>query len=143
MPRKKVALEKERPAYLSADGAIDLSKIFKLQPKQTELLEVRTRDGIPYVMTVAPQCLSVGGFRSGKTTGWLMYFVENFCLAYDCCDILVLRRTFKELEAGAIRDFITFVPPELYKYDQTKHVATFMNGSRVVFGHCQNNKMRD
>lgn len=143
MPRKKVVEEKERPAYLSADGTIDLSKIFKLQPKQTELLEVRTRNGTPYIMTVAPQCLSVGGFRSGKTTGWLMYFIENYCLAYECCDILVLRRTFKELEAGAIKDFITFVPAELYKYDSTKHVATFMNGSRVVFGHCQNLKMRD
>ena len=143
MPRKKVVEEKERPSYLSSDGTVDLSKVFKLQSKQTELLEIRTRDGVPYIMPIAPQCLSVGGFRSGKTTGWLMFMVENYCLAYDCCDILVLRRTFKELEAGAIKDFITFVPSELYKYDSTKHVATFMNGSRVVFGHCQNLKMRD
>jgi hypothetical protein len=35
------------------------------------------------------------------------------------------------------------MPPELYDYDQTKHVATLTNGSRVVFGHCQNNKDRD
>jgi hypothetical protein len=143
MPRKKIVEEKARPAYLSAEGTLDFKKIFTLQPKQTELLEMRTRDGIPYIMPVAPQCLSVGGFRSGKTTGWLMYMVMNYCLAFDCCDILVLRRTFKELESGAIKDFITFTPPELYKYDQTKHVATFTNGSRVVFGHCQNNKMRD
>lgn len=143
MPRKVVKEEKERPAYLNADGTLDFSKIFVLQPKQTELLQIRTRDGFPYIMPRAPQCLSVGGFRSGKTTGWLMYLVMNYCLAYDNCDILVLRRTFKELESGAIKDFQTFVPAELYKYDQTKHVATFMNGSRVVFGHCQNNKMRD
>ena len=143
MPRRKVVEEKERPSYLSVDGAIDLSKIFKLQAKQTELLEIRTRDGIPYIMPISPQCLSVGGFRSGKTVGWLMYFIENYCLAYGCCDILVLRRTFKELEAGAIKDFQTFIPPEIYKYDQTKHTATFMNGSRVVFGHCSHNKMRD
>ena len=143
MPRKKVVEEKERPKYLNADGTLDFSKIFKLQSKQTELLQLRTRDGFPYIMPKAPQCLSVGGFRSGKTTGWLMYIVMNYSLAYECCDVLVLRRTFKELEAGAIKDFQTFVPPELYKYDQTKHVATFTNGSRVVFGHCQNNKMRD
>jgi hypothetical protein len=143
MPRKKVVEEKERPAYLNADGTLDFTKIFVHNAKQTELLQVRTRDGFPYIMTKAPQCLSVGGFRSGKTVGWLMYLVMNYSLAYDNCDILVLRRTFKELESGAIKDFQTFVPPELYKYDQTKHVATFMNGSRVVFGHCQNNKMRD
>lgn len=143
MPRKKVVEEKERPKYLNADGTLDFSKIFVLQPKQTELLQLRTRDGFPYIMPKARQCLSVGGFRSGKTTGWLMYVVMNYSLAYENCDVLVLRRTFKELESGAIKDFQTFVPPELYKYDQTKHVATFTNGSRVVFGHCQNNKMRD
>ena len=143
MPRKKIVEEKERPAYLNVDGTLDFTKIFTHNAKQTELLQVRTRDGFPYIMTRAPQCLSVGGFRSGKTVGWLMYLVMNYSLAYDNCDILVLRRTFKELESGAIKDFQTFVPPELYKYDQTKHVATFMNGSRVVFGHCQNNKMRD
>src|SRR5271157_3567806 len=143
MPKKVQKEVKERPAYLNADGTINFDKVFKLQPKQTELLQMRTRDGIPYIMPVAPQCLSVGGFRSGKTTGWLMYFVMNYSLAFDCCDILVLRRTFRELESGAIKDFLTFVPPELYSYDQTKHCATFVNGSRVVFGHCQNLKMRD
>jgi hypothetical protein len=143
MPRKKVVEEKARPSYLNADGTLEISKIFQHQAKQTELLQTRTRDGVPYIMTVAPQCLSVGGFRSGKTVGWLMYFVMNYSLAFENCDILVLRRTFKELESGAIKDFLTFVPPEIYNYDQTKHVATFKNGSRVVFGHCQNNKMRD
>lgn len=143
MPRKKVKEDKERPPYLNADGTIDFNKVFKLQSKQTELLQLRTRDGVPYLMPVAPQCLSVGGFRSGKTTGWLMYLIMNYCLAWESCDILVLRRTFKELESGAIKDFLTFVPPEIYKYDQTRHVAEFTNGSRVVFGHCANNKMRD
>ena len=143
MPRRIVKEEKERPAYLNADGTLDFTKIFTHNVKQTELLQIRTRDSFPYIMTKAPQCLSVGGFRSGKTVGWLMYLVMNYSLAWSNCDILVLRRTFKELESGAIKDFQTFVPPELYKYDQTKHVATFTNGSRVVFGHCQNNKMRD
>ena len=143
MPRKKITEKQDRPAYINEDGTLNIDKIFRHQEKQTELLQVKTRDGIPYLMTVAPQCLSVGGFRSGKTVGWLMYFVMHYSLAFDCCDILVLRRTFKELESGAIKDFLTFVPKELYTYDQTKHVATMINGSRVVFGHCQNNKMRD
>jgi len=143
MPRKKVIEEKSRPPYLNADGTLDLSKIFEFQAKQTELLQVRTRDGVPYIMPIAPQCLSVGGFRSGKTVGILMYFVMNYCLAFECCDILILRRTFKELESGCIKDALTFIPPEIYTYDQTKHVLSFKNGSRIVFGHCQNNKMRD
>ena len=136
MPRIKRKEEKERPAYLNADGTLELSKMFKFQPKQTELLEYRTRAGAPYLRTIAPQCLSVGGIRSGKTVGVLMFMIMNYTLAFEGCDTLILRRTFKELESGAIADFKTFVPKELYTYDQTKHVATFMNGSRVVFGHC-------
>ena len=143
MPRKIVKEEKLRPKYLNPDGTLDFDKIFKFQPKQTELLRNVSRDGIPYLMPMAPQCLAVGGIRSGKTSGWLMFMVQNFCLAWEKCDILVLRRTFKELESGAIADFKAFVPPELYTYNPTNHVATFVNGSRVVFGHCQNNKERD
>jgi hypothetical protein len=67
----------------------------------------------------------------------------HYALAFEGCNVLVLRRTFKELEAGAISDFKTFVPKELYDYDQTKHVATFTNGSKVIFGHCNNLKDRD
>lgn len=145
MPRKKIIEEKELPKYLNADGTLDFSKIFVHQEKQTELFRWKQQKGGRFFLqTAAHQCLSVGGFRSGKTTGWLMYFVFYYCLAFKRCDVLVIRRTFKELESGAIADFKTFVPNELYDYDQTKHVATFKsNGSRVVFGHCQNNKERD
>ena len=143
MPRKKITEEKERPPYLNADGTLDFSKIFEFQPKQTELLKNVIRNGKMYVQPVAEQNLSVGGIRSGKTCGWLMFFVMHYCLKWKNCNLLVLRRTFKELEQGAITDFKTFMPAELYEYDQTKHVATLINGSKVVFGHCQNNKERD
>src|SRR5580765_1842375 len=125
MPRKTPKEVTERPAYLDANGQIDFNKVFRLQPKQTELLRNVARNGGFYVEPAARQCLSVGGVRSGKTSGWLMYFVQHFCMKYSGCDVLVLRRTFKELESGAIKDFLTFVPKELCKYDQTKHVATF------------------
>lgn len=143
MPRKKIIDAEERPAYLNADGTLNFNRIFTFQPKQTELLRNVMRNGKVYVQPAAEQCLSTGGIRSGKTCGWLMYFVMHYCLQWKNCNLLVLRRTFKELESGAIADFKTFMPKELYDYDQTKHVATLKNGSRVVFGHCQNNKDRD
>lgn len=129
--------------YLNADGTVDFNKVFKFQPKQLELLRNVSRNGKIYLQPVAGQCLSTGGIRSGKTCGWLMFFVMNYCLRWKGCNLLVLRRNFKELENGAIADFRTFMPKEFYDYDQTKHVATLKNGSRVVFGHCQNNKDRD
>jgi phage terminase large subunit len=143
VPRKKIVEEKEPKPYLNADGTLNFEKIFRFQPKQTELLRNVTRNGKLYVQPAAEQNMSVGGIRSGKTCGWLMYFVMHYCLAFEGCNLLVLRRTFKELESGAIADFRTFMPEELYDYDQTKHIATLKNGSRVVFGHCQNNKDRD
>jgi hypothetical protein len=143
MPRKQSVEVTERPKYLSADGTINFNRIFQFQPKQTELLRTVIRNGKSYIQPVAQQCLSVGGIRSGKTCGWLLYLVMHYCLAFKGCNVLVLRRTFKELEAGAISDFRTFVPKELYEYDSTKHVAVFTNGSKVIFGHCQNLKDRD
>lgn len=143
MPRKKITEATERPVYLNADGTLNFSQIFNFQPKQTELFRNVMRNGKLYVQPAAQQNLSVGGIRSGKTCGWLMYFVMHYCLQWKNCNLLVLRRTFKELESGAIADFKTFMPKELYDYDQTKHVATLKNGSRIVFGHCQNNKDRD
>ena len=143
MPRKKIIDAVEEKPYLNADGTLNFDKIFKFQPKQTELLRNTQRGGKIYLQPAAGQCLSTGGIRSGKTCGWLMFFVMHYCLQWKGCNLLVLRRNFKELENGAIADFKTFMPKELYTYDQTKHVATLNNGSKVVFGHCQNNKDRD
>lgn len=144
MPRVKSEEKKELPKYIRPDGTLEMDKIFKLQPVQKKLLnEVVGLGGKIFTRAVAEQCLSTGGIRSGKTTGWLMHMVMSYCLTFKNCDMLVLRRTFKDLESGAIADFKTFVPKELYTYDSTKHVATFFNGSRCVFGHCQNNKEKD
>jgi Terminase large subunit, T4likevirus-type, N-terminal len=143
VPRKKIVDAKESKPYINADGTLDFNKIFKFQAKQTELLRNVSRNGKVYLQPAAGQCLSTGGIRSGKTCGWVMFFVMHYCLRWKGCNLLVLRRNFKELENGAIADFRHFMPKELYEYDSTKHVATLMNGSRVVFGHCQNNKDRD
>ena len=111
---------------------IDVGSKFEFTDKQ------RTLQTSP-----APNKLQYGGIRSGKTLGAMMYGIFNFTLRFECCDILILRRNYKELESGAILDFRTFVPQELYTWNDTKKIATFHNGSRVVFGHCQNLKMRD
>ena len=143
MPRRKIVDAVETKPYLNTDGTLNFDKIFRFQPKQTELMRNVMRNGKVYLQPAAGQCLSTGGIRSGKTCGWLMFFVMHYCLQWEGCNLLVLRRNFKELENGAISDFKTFMPKELYTYDSTKHVATLTNGSRVVFGHCQNNKDRD
>lgn len=133
MPRRKVTAPTEDVTPLT----------FKFMPAQRRSLMNVRRGAGTYVTLKSPQCLEIGGIRSGKTVGKLMHFVLNYCLRWSYCDILVLRRTFSELEQGVITDFKTFVPQELYTYNAQSHIATFKNGSRVIFAGCVNNQMRD
>lgn len=120
---------------------------FNYQPVQTRLFRSVKRGGGTYIQLVAPMVLEIGGIRSGKTVGKLKFGIEEYCLRYGHCDILFLRRKFGELESGLIQDFKTiykdFLDKGLCKYNEAKHIATFSNGSRAVFGGCQNNKDRD
>lgn len=138
------------PPELTESGAANGNKIrfsFKFQPSQLRLFHYVSRTGPngtgTYLQTIAPQCLEIGGIRSGKTSGKLLYYIQNHCLRFNHCDILVLRRTFPELDSGAIQDFKTHVPKKLYDFNQSTRVATFKNGSRVVFAGCANNRERD
>lgn len=101
--------------------------------KQRELIDLRP----------APYRLSAGGVFSGKTSGALMYGVRNYILPYPGANMLVVRRTLKELETGAITDLKEFVEPELFVYNESKKIATFFNGSKIIFGYCVHNLESD
>lgn len=116
---------------------------FDYQPKQKAALRLVERNGGQYVELAARHVLEVGGQRSGKTLSKLMHGVQDYCLKFRKCNILVLRRTFPELDAGAIQDFKTFVPRDLYDWNATTRVATLINGSQVTFAGCANNVERD
>ena len=120
------------PHYLTPDGILDISAAWT--PLESQLASEN--------MT-ARQRLNIGGMRSGKTAGALMDGVTHGLLRYPKSNMLVLRKTFPELKAGPIEDFRKHCPAELYTYHATDHVATFTNGSRLVFGHCKNGKEED
>ena len=118
--------------------------LFEFSPKQLELC-----------LAKADKRLAVGGIRSGKTTGALMYGLFRYVLKYPGVDILILRRTFRELEAGAITDLRTFATVDgkpTFEWNDTKHIATFpiydvegklQGTSRAFFGSCTHNRERD
>jgi hypothetical protein len=124
------------PDYLERlpDGRfkVDLTKKWQPTDKQREIETL-----------IASQRVLRGGIRSGKTAGAIMHDVQYGLLRYPKCNMLVVRKTFAELKAGPIEDFREHCPPELYSYHQTDHVATFFNGSRLVFGHCKHGKEED
>jgi len=54
-------------------------------------------------------------------------------------DTLLLRRTYPELESSLLAQFRRDVPPRFYKkFNESKHVVTWRNGSTTRFGYCRN-----
>jgi hypothetical protein len=135
------------PKSTNKPKAAEISISFKFQESQARLLNrVPGRNGKgSYIVLKAPQCLEVGGQRSGKTVGKLMHGILEYCLRFRRCDILVLRRTIAELD-NIIQDMITFLPPEetgFYSLNRSTRIVTFNNGSRIVYAGCANDTERD
>jgi phage terminase large subunit len=79
-----------------------------------------------------------GAAGPGKTKALLW---EAIYQAHDVAgsDSLLLRRTYPELESSLLTYFRRDVPRTLYKkYDESKHVVTWLNGSTTRFGYCRN-----
>lgn len=51
--------------------------------------------------------------------------------------ILIMRKTYKDLERNHITPMLSIVPRGLYSYNNTGHVMKFENGSSIEFGHWQ------
>lgn len=82
-----------------------------------------------------------GGRGGGKTMALLWEAIIN-CLRVDGCNCLLLRRTLTAVEKGGIEDHFTkYVPRQLYRrYNSTKHIVTFGNGSKLFFGHIKSDR---
>lgn len=116
----------------------------KNQPKHVDMT---TWQHIPKIKALiehpAPRKLAVGGTGSGKSAGILYHLVCDFALRFSKCDILCLRKTFPDLERGLISDFKTYVPEAIYRFNESKKVATLVNGSRIFFSHLASGSERD
>jgi len=91
---------------------------------------------------------AIGGNGSGKSAFLLWHAILNYALRYEGCDSLLLRRNFRELDKGLISDLknigLTYNPDgQLWNWNDTKHIATFYNGSKIYFGHMENGVERD
>ena len=79
-----------------------------------------------------------GAAGPGKSKA-LLYEAIRQAHLFPGVDTLLLRRTYPELEQSLITYLRRDVPREQYeKYNDTKHVVTWLNGSTTRFGYCQN-----
>ncbi|MGB9466121.1 MAG: hypothetical protein WBR10_13500 [Candidatus Acidiferrum sp.] len=79
-----------------------------------------------------------GAAGPGKTKAllWEAIFQAN---AWSGAHTLLLRRTYPELESSLLAYFRRDVPRGMYrKYNESKHVVTWRNGSTTRFGYCRN-----
>jgi phage terminase large subunit len=101
----------------------------------TQVLYEPTPKGIEYHSRTEPNVLLWGGRGSGKSTIG-RWDAHMRALAYPGFKYIVLRRTYPELE----KSHLLYVPREIKllggSYNQTKHIATYPNGSTGFFSHC-------
>src|SRR5215469_4106554 len=109
----------------SAPTDIDIGRFYTPQPVQRK-----------FHASEARYPLLEGGRGGGKSTALLWEAISQ-CLHVPGANCLLLRRTLTAMEKGGIEDlFKKQVPRSLYRrYNATKHVITFCNGSNLFFGH--------
>jgi phage terminase large subunit len=79
-----------------------------------------------------------GAAGPGKTTA-LMWEAVDQAHRVPGSDSLLLRRTYPELESSLLARFRRDVPRSMYrKYNESKHIVTWLNGSTTRFGYCRN-----
>ena len=77
-----------------------------------------------------------GGAAGGGKTFIQCYDALRFALEYEGSAQLVIRRTYRELEQNIERNMLGMFPRgDICKYNATKHLWTFKNGSIIELGY--------
>jgi hypothetical protein len=108
------------------NGVLDVGKLWKPTAKNKIIRASSARNR-----------LRVGGTGSSKSSDAMMEGVTEYLLRFPGCFGLLLRTTMPELERTNIPNFKAYVPKDLYDWNDTKHIATFFNGSKLFFSHIQ------
>ncbi|MDR0839592.1 MAG: phage terminase large subunit [Oscillospiraceae bacterium] len=78
-----------------------------------------------------------GGAKGGGKTHAVRVKAVGGALRWPGIRILILRRTYPELQQNHIETTLRLVPPELASYNAAAHTLYFTNGSVLRFGHYQ------
>jgi phage terminase large subunit len=120
-------LDLSRDRSTTGKRHLDLNDYYKPFPRQKQFHESK-----------AKYRLFGGAAGPGKTKALLW---EAILQANEVAgsDTLLLRRTYPELESSLLAYFRRDVPRQFYKkFNESKHVVTWRNGSTTRFGYCRN-----
>lgn len=98
---------------------------YDLNPKQRLFIQTDGIDEVCY-----------GGAAGGGKTFIQCYDALRCALQYEGSQQLVIRRTYPELEKNIVRQMREMFPDKsICKYNETKHLWTFANGSIIELGY--------
>jgi PBSX family phage terminase large subunit len=84
--------------------------------------------------------VSFGGARGGGKSWSVRVKAILLCAAHKGIKVLILRRTYPELEANHILPIKEMLPVGSYRYNDAKKRLVFPNGSQIIFRYCANEK---
>lgn len=79
-----------------------------------------------------------GGARGGGKSWAVRVKALKLALKYPGIKIMIVRRTYPELQANHIRPMCAMIPKTVAKYKNTEQAMFFKNGSFIQFGYCKN-----
>ena len=87
--------------------------------------------------------VAYGGARGGGKSWAVRVKSILLCLKWAGIKILIVRKTYKELTNNHIVPLQQMIPSGVAKYNKTEKVFTFLNGSTIWFGYCNNDSDLD
>lgn len=81
-----------------------------------------------------------GGARGGGKSWFVRTKSKLLCVRYEGIRILIVRRTYPQLQENHIEPLRNEIPKILAKYNQTEKKFFWKNGSTIKFMYCNNDK---
>ncbi|NCB79641.1 MAG: hypothetical protein EOM41_06710 [Bacilli bacterium] len=103
---------------------------YKPSPTQALFHQTKRKDNF------AHEVLFGGAVGGGKSMA-IIADAFAYGLLYPKSSILILRRTYPELQASIIDKCLEYYPPESYKYNSSDKLLQMVNGSKIKFGYLE------
>lgn len=87
--------------------------------------------------------VAFGGARGGGKSWSVRVKSILLCFRHKGIKVMILRRSYPELEANHILPIKEMLPLGCYKYNDSKKRMLFPNGSQIIFRYCSNEKDLD
>lgn len=129
----KAKKEEEAKAAAAAEAAKNAPK--KRDPNALHLGEANPKQALFFASRTL--YTAYGGARGGGKSWAVRVKAAGGALSWPGIRILIIRRTYPELQQNHIEPLIKLVPQTLASYNGSLRTMYFKNGSFIKFGHAQ------